>query len=696
MNKENIKSLIDKYNFVVPEIQREYVWGMERNRPVLNQFLKDLDAKIAKGNANIGFLYSYKSGNEHYLIDGQQRYTTIILLLYYLSSSLGKDVLSSFIESLRLSSPLQAFAYRVRSYTDSFLNNLLRSGVTDSQEIRDQIWFKREYEEDPTIKSMLGATTVFNNLLKNCPNLSLDNVLNNVYFWYFDVDRTSQGEELYITMNSRGEKLTDSEQIKPRLLRKESKKEYYGKQWDKWEDFFYDKSIRGKRDISTIDIAMNNVIRIVLELKTKREHNQIRPVDDSELINLQDIELYVNALTSLIEINSKEFVPEITRLFGDSDIDRNFYTLKALLIEKVKGQTDPYEFERVYQTVTNQVRRNKLNNLPFLVFLNSYSKSKVNWYDFILQDNDDVKAVINGHELEKIKICHEWGKDAETAIWKEQSNPFWYGDIKQLISWSQKNNNFNLQEFIRISNNFNLLFDKSESSGWTSDFVRQALLTRRLPNYPTNNTFFGFYSYQWKTIMADNSEEFLSFLNMFDGANKDMRDNVISELKKKYPETPDNPWAEFVHHDYLLDYCNTKRVQIRNEYGIECVQNSYKQPVSVKNMHLEQFLKEHIEELQEVSNGWGHWIDKGGWKSVIRIYKYGYPVEFAIQYRKDKNEQFEVELVIKETDKIDSITKAANDIGFYSIENKLIAYVQNDMNKLMIKLKNWILSFNEL
>ena len=85
MDKKNIHSLLSDHNLVVPEIQREYVWGSTKNKKVLEQFLLDLDVKLSLGDANIGFLYSYNSGAEHYLIDGQQRFTTILLLLCYLA-----------------------------------------------------------------------------------------------------------------------------------------------------------------------------------------------------------------------------------------------------------------------------------------------------------------------------------------------------------------------------------------------------------------------------------------------------------------------------------------------------------------------------------------------------------------------------------------------------------------------------------
>lgn len=692
MDKQNIRSLIDNYNFVVPEIQREYVWGAAKNKSVFIQFVKDLNAKLQKGDTNIGFLYSYKSGVEHYLIDGQQRYTTLILMLYFIAASNGNDCLSKIDKILRIDEREQAFSYRVRSFTESFLHNLLKSGIVDSKVVRDQIWFKNEYNEDPTIESMLGALDTFNSVIGECPNITLDNILNNIYFWYFDVDQTSQGEELYITMNSRGEKLTDSEQIKPRLFRKENDKEAYGKKWDQWEEFFYKKDLRGDRPISSIDIAMNNIIRVVLELKTQKEHDEIKPIDDSNIIDLHDIEKYMDAQDKLYELKEKKYSAEIARLYGDSNSDRNFYTLKGLLVEMLKVNHSKYEIEQIYQTIINQVRRNKLKNISYLNFLENYKNSSLNWYDFILLLPDSPDAnVITGHEYDKIHICKEYGQEAENAIWEEQSCPFWNGDIKPLITWSKVGDKFNLANFKRLCHNFNLLFDQPENSGWTSDSVRQALLTRRLPDYPINGIFFGFDSSQWKAIMNNNSKEFHSFLNCFDDADKDKRDAIIADMKRNYPETPDNPWAEFVQHDYLLQYCNTKRIQTyRKEYGIECVKNSYKQPYSVKNMHLFFYLTDHISELNDIMPGWYRWEDSRGWKSVIKVCNNSCTYDFYIEYRKDHSEQYEIELVIKNQENSKDLIDKANLLGFTMQDEHLKTYVSQNLSELFDFLKKYV------
>ena len=191
MEKKNLSCLLNNYSFVVPEIQREYVWGAKKNNHVLVQFLNDLNEKLAKGDANIGFLYSYCSGSEHYLIDGQQRYTTMILLLHFLSKKIGN---CNFVELMRFDNKIPAFSYRVRTYTESFLIHLLKSNATNEKDVKNQKWFKKEYVTDTTIVSMLGALEVFSENIKYLENLTFFNVIEKVYFWYFDVEQTSQGK----------------------------------------------------------------------------------------------------------------------------------------------------------------------------------------------------------------------------------------------------------------------------------------------------------------------------------------------------------------------------------------------------------------------------------------------------------------------------------------------------------------------
>lgn len=650
MEKKTVFDLLCNHYFVVPEIQREYVWGDSRNKNVLIQFLKDLNDRVCHGEANIGFLYSYQSGTEHYLIDGQQRYTTVLLLLYHLSLKDNPVVYFNYLKLHHLDSKMPAFSYRVRTHTESFFAHLLKSKVIDSKTIKDQVWFKSEYSNDPTIESMLGALDVFEELSSKLTNLTYEVVMDKVCFWYFDVDQTSQGEELYITMNSRGEKLTDSEQIKPHLLNKVKDiwdKETYGKKWDDWEEFFFDKSLRGERKIESIDNAMNNMVRIVLELITRGEHNYIKPVEDAESISLEDIELYMDAIVRLSKLSNGRYKAEVEGIYGDKESDGNFYVLKALLTEIIKKQEDDFEYERVYQTILNQVRRNKIKkHIDYLYFLSKYKESPLSFYDFILDSNDErIKSIVTGHEFEKVMICRD-ARDrvVENAIWKEQSLNFWNGEIKALMNWSKENERFSFLEFKRIV----AISIKSLTRMQTGPviLVRQSLITCRMPHYP-NNEKFGFYSNEWKDIFAANSLEFLAFLNRFDRIEGSDVGIILEKMKETYPENPNNPWAEFVHYNYLLEYCNTKHLYWADNYGWMLVQRSWAKPISVKNMRLYHDLKEKYG--HEDINGW-RFHKNITWDSSIRMRNEESKVYVDMRYLRQSDNNYFLKIDIARAD----------------------------------------------
>ena len=326
MEQKHLSELLEK-NIVVPEIQREYVWGSRKE--IFVQFidtLKDAEA----GNIKLGFLYSYSRNGEEYIIDGQQRFTTLVLLLYYLSLKNPKNT-EDFRRRLKTDSANMAFTYRVRTNTEQFMKDLFASGVCSREEILDSPWYHQYYDNDLTIRSMIN----FLDCLKSTGlEYDYDNLLN-VSFWYYPVDKTSMGEDLYITMNSRGKALDSAEHLKPLLMKNEPDKDRnWGRIWDNWEEFFF--GILGKREISCINVAMNNFIRLVWELETCGEHDVLDPTaakEDIELgkINLKEIWHYFTALEALY---NSEFKIEINRLFGDEVNgvkDANMLILKSLL-----------------------------------------------------------------------------------------------------------------------------------------------------------------------------------------------------------------------------------------------------------------------------------------------------------------------------------------------------------------------------
>ena len=391
MEKLNIRKLLCNYHLIIPEIQREYVWGS--NLDVLQQFISDINNK--EKETNVGFLYSYtaaKDSNEHYLIDGQQRFTTLILLLFVLSRN-SVNNRSKFKELLKIDEPRMHFSYRVRPLTEGFLRQLFQSDVENMTDIESAKWFYDDYKKDPTIKSMLEALSFLEKTKEDLNRISFDTICNDVYFWYFDVHETSQGEELYITMNSRGQKLTDSEQIKPRLFRKyrqevPSQEEDFGKLWDNWEEFFYKNYPDKSQGIEPVNIAMNNFIRTVIEIITCKTVDNIDAIKHSKLINLPDMKKYFNRLVKTMASD----------LFDDKAstlLDATFYnsprtTQKVFLLETALAVFDKLDIKQLkllLRLVKNAYQYGCLKHSPLLKFLQKieYSNTEIdNIHQYIL------------------------------------------------------------------------------------------------------------------------------------------------------------------------------------------------------------------------------------------------------------------------------------------------------------------------
>ena len=83
-NINNIKELLKEEELIIPEIQRDYVWG--DNELVIKRFINNIKNMKDNEELDIGFFYSYKIyENFNALIDGQQRITTLILLSWYVA-----------------------------------------------------------------------------------------------------------------------------------------------------------------------------------------------------------------------------------------------------------------------------------------------------------------------------------------------------------------------------------------------------------------------------------------------------------------------------------------------------------------------------------------------------------------------------------------------------------------------------------
>jgi len=564
MDKKNIEELLGNY-MVVPEIQREYVWGSNKN--IVNQFI---DSIKDNKDINVGFLYSYSNENQEYIIDGQQRLTTLVLCLYY--ASLMQGEYDKFKSLLKVNSPNMSFTYRVRSNTEEFMQCLFNSGLYKEEEIKDSKWYHTCYDSDISISSMI---TLLNYLADIKFDVKYDDILK-IEFWYYPIDETSLGEDLYITMNSRGKTLDNAEKLKPLLFEKSRKElKNWGKIWDDWEDFFF--TLLNGDDITKINVAMNNLIRIVWELKTCGEHNELKPFEAIKDLNLSDIELFFNALKLIV---NSEFKNKVDLLFGNKksdESDGNFLILKSLLLVCIKYREDEkmrnVEMKRVYQLIYNKMyRRGSQKHIPLLTLLKTYhERIDGNFYNIALDvcsgaGKDDY---FDTSDLLMIQTMLDYVKDnlselseVEKEFWKTQSTDvvkchyIWKGDLSTLINWSSENNNFNIETFCKYSSFFDSLF--TDFSGHEINSLRRAWIVGMKEYSPVKVSSYYTFCWEWEDWTKSITQHSTDFKLLIDNLikYKEGEKTLDDALGKYINQGIKKDYIEFAEDSYLIDFTN--------------------------------------------------------------------------------------------------------------------------------------------
>ena len=211
----------------IPMIQRDYAQGREDQGIIRDEFLKRLHGALTgqRGPIDLDFVYGAVVKNAFQPLDGQQRLTTLFLLHWYLAWVDGRseDFRDRFVAEHR-----SRFRYEVRPSSGDFIDGLAqhapRISVADSpkprQLITDEPWFFRNWRFDPTIDAALNMLDCMHELFRNSPGLYSHLVDENpplITFQLLRLEEFGLSDDLYITMNARGKKLTDFEIFKARF-----------------------------------------------------------------------------------------------------------------------------------------------------------------------------------------------------------------------------------------------------------------------------------------------------------------------------------------------------------------------------------------------------------------------------------------------------------------------------------------------
>jgi uncharacterized protein with ParB-like and HNH nuclease domain len=533
--KYTIKELFsNRYveQIIVPEIQRDYVWEEEQITGLINSIYNDFkkyndnhstvpkidtnDQELVKSfedfykkrnfSSNIGFIYAYNDEQmpgKYYLIDGQQRITTIYLLLTVLGSLSGE--LRDKFKSNYLNNSQLKLDYKVRESAHQFLNNFIPYTLEGEFNFtNDARYYSNLYDSDKTVQSILKNTILIKEIiLKLNPDLNhfyffIENLID---FWYFDTNISEQGEELYIFMNARGEQMQGNENIKADLLGKLGsieQKNKYGKLWEDWQDFFW--KHRGSNEnadngfnqflacIAGLERYLNDTQKFYSKLEFDKAAS-IRNSDILEVLTIETIEKYFDAWSYLVNNIQKYkdsfgyhawidkainvvwsvFNEDKINWFADYEDDNraternNMVFIWSTLLFIVQRKTSTLQHGEVYRLFRNYYVRynNNIRSVKGIKFMVNVEVTSGIWKETTLPDE---KLKFRLFETCDPKIR----RDLEMLIYEIEDHPLNLRgrdvgniNISHLVDFTKQ---ITISYLQRIRDKFNELFDEQNNN----------------------------------------------------------------------------------------------------------------------------------------------------------------------------------------------------------------------------------------
>lgn len=474
----------DAISFEIPIIQRDYAQGRsdERSKEIRKTFLGSLIAAVEnypQKNIELDFVYGKRNKNKVYLLDGQQRITTLYLLHWYLAQRLQKPSLLKDV----------ALSYRVRQYADEFTQKISDESTQidftssiSSQAICNFTWFFDAWKHDPTVKGMLNTLDTIHELLKD-KKISEERYWQPleegaVTFYWLDLEEHQLTDELYLKMNARGKQLSNFENFKASLVKRiadngweeniKEKESFSFKMDTIYTDLFWE--YRGEENVIDYEVinffAGMAMIGYALKENSEAQQKRIQELFNNPLsvrveeFEENDFKLFMSYLDFYsaeknISIETKlwkYYNPNNKRGFFEEFIkDENkgtgefykgatypqrifFYALSELFI-KVKDKAIRENFIRVVRNIIENATIDSAQTFVGAIKLMSELLKGVQdiyWYlcKTAIQSNfASYQVTQEKQKAERIVANLEW-KD---VIWEAEDHPMFKGDIGFLL-----------------------------------------------------------------------------------------------------------------------------------------------------------------------------------------------------------------------------------------------------------------------
>lgn len=251
VNKQSVKQLLEggkEKPFVIPEYQRPYAWDEEQIQTLIDDLWEFTTSKDGNNDEKstyfLGSIVSYEENGEQEIIDGQQRITSLFLLLRAIYTML-QNADGQSKKAKNFIQQIEPAIWRTDKYTGEvdYSNILLTSKVMNNEgnEILRNILKTGKADNsanDNYSKNYLLLQKLIAELSQNNPLMIYDfiyDILNKAILLPISADSQDTALTIFSTLNDRGLPLSDADIFKAKIYnqRTESDKAFF---IDSWKD----------------------------------------------------------------------------------------------------------------------------------------------------------------------------------------------------------------------------------------------------------------------------------------------------------------------------------------------------------------------------------------------------------------------------------------------------------------------------
>ncbi len=348
--------------FIIPVYQRNYDWKKEQCKTLFNDLVSVI--KLNKKSHFFGSIVSScKSTDEILIIDGQQRVTTVSILMIAIINALKKNIITSQNESLKEEIEqtyiIDRFCKRERK--------VRLKPFRDDCDAFDKLIFSEETDYIKTSNVTINYNYFYSRITENC-ELTADELYDaiqklEIIHIALEPDHGDDPQLIFESLNSTGLALSESDKIRNYILmglESDKQDEYYDKYWYKIENNTgkeIDSFIRHYLTIKTNKIS--NFSKIYIAFK------EYASIDNDTEVLLKDILHYSEIFSSIVhaELGTSDINAIIKRL-NLLDMTVAIPFLMSFISQYYESKWNQYELERVLSTIETYIFRRQMCDYP--------------------------------------------------------------------------------------------------------------------------------------------------------------------------------------------------------------------------------------------------------------------------------------------------------------------------------------------